>query len=67
VYKINVSDRDFDPKNLKVEIGSKLRFQVEKTSVKKYLITVGDEESNILKAGDCFDTGRLYKSVRFEC
>lgn len=63
-----MTDRGFDPSELKVKPGSKISFKIDSKAEKKFILTVGDEESKLLKGGDAFESGQIQiDTLKYEC
>jgi len=42
-------------------------FKIDCKAVKWFIITVGDEESKLLKQGDVFESGQIQTECKYEC
>lgn len=67
-HTVYVTDKGFDPVLLKAKPSERIVFKIDNKAEKKFIITVGDEESKLLKAGDIFESGQIQKETnKFEC
>ena len=42
-------------------------FKIDCKAIKRFIITVGEEESKLLKSGDVFESGQIQNECKYEC
>ena len=66
-HTVYVTDRGFDPAQLKVKPSEWIVFKVDCKALKRFILTIGDEESKLLKSGDMFESGQIQTECKYEC